>query len=173
MTTDGVVRVVNKFPGGAGLHKELQGFASFVSFQNACSHNGMAMAMITQEKVLSEQYFGNPNNPDSIGISQQLVKGTGLFENMYDTEEIMQQTGSQQAGNTCNNRTLVLKPFLHCLSGTSVSVWNQSNQIKSNQFVSSSRQCTDIPEIFANQRQISAFLRPQAHQEREKHWQLS
>jgi hypothetical protein len=52
------------------------------------------MTMITQEKVLSEQCFGNPNDPDSIDMSQQLVEGTpGLFENMYDAEEIMQQTG--------------------------------------------------------------------------------
>ena len=34
-TTAGVVRVANKFPGGTVLQKELQGFASFVCFQNA------------------------------------------------------------------------------------------------------------------------------------------
>ncbi|KAI2510740.1 hypothetical protein MHU86_3688 [Fragilaria crotonensis] len=130
MTTAGVVRVANKFLGGAGLQKELQGFASFVSFQNACFRtNGTAMTKITQEKVLSERFFGNPDDSDSVGISQQLVEGTGLFEHMYDTEEIMQQTGSQRTGNTRNNKTLVLKPFLHCISGTSILVGNQSNQI--------------------------------------------
>lgn len=126
----GVVRVSNKFPGGTVLQKELQGFASFVSFQNACFRNGTAMTKITQERVLAEQYFGNPDDPDSVGIVQQLVDGTGIFENLFDTEEMIQQTSrSQQTGNSRNNVTLALKPYLHCLSGTSVIVGNQSNHI--------------------------------------------
>jgi hypothetical protein len=97
MTTAAVVRVSNKFPGGTVLQKELQGFASFVSFQNACFRNGTAMTKITQEKVVAEQYFGNPDDPpDSVGLSQQLVEGTGLFANLYDTDETSQQTSNQQ-----------------------------------------------------------------------------
>ena len=128
-TTAGVVRVVNKFPGGTVLQKELQGFASFVCFQNACFRNGTAMTKVTQERVLAEQYFGNPDDPDSVGIVQQLVEGVGIFENLYDTEEMIQQTNSQQTGNSRNNLTLALKPYLHCISGTSVIVGNQSNHI--------------------------------------------
>ena len=79
-TATGVVRVANKFPGGTVLQKELQGFASFVAFQNSCFHNRTAMTKVTQERVLAEQYFGNPDDPDSVGIVQQLVEGTGIFE---------------------------------------------------------------------------------------------
>jgi hypothetical protein len=87
------------------------------------------MTKVTQERVLAEQYFGNPDDLDSVGIVQQLVEGVGIFENLYDTEEMIQQTNSQQTGNSCNNLTLALKPYLHCIPGTSVIVGNQSNHI--------------------------------------------
>jgi hypothetical protein len=159
MTTPaaGVVRVANKFPGGTVLQKELQGFASFVAFQNSCFCNGStAMAKVTQERVLAEQYFGNPDDPDSVGIVQQLVEGTGIFVNSYDdTEEMIQQTSSQQAGNSRSNLTLALKPYLHCLSGTSVIVGNQSNNTN----------LALVSQILANQGQISSYLSSRAYQE--------
>ena len=64
-----------KFLGGASLQKKLQGFASFVSFQNACFRNGTAMTKLTQERLIADQYFGLHGNSDSVGLSQQLVDG--------------------------------------------------------------------------------------------------
>ena len=120
----------NKFPGGSELHKELQGFAGFVAYQNTCLRNGTAMARPTQEKRVGELYFGNPDDPDSVGLSHQLVGGTGLFAHMYDTEEISQQTNSHQLTSTNrSNVILVLKPFLHCIPDARVIVGTQMSNI--------------------------------------------
>jgi hypothetical protein len=125
-----VTKVSTKFPGGAALQKELQGFASVVSFQNACFRNGTAMTKITQEKVVSENYFGNPIDPDSVGLSKQLVEGNGLFSHLYDTEEISLQTNRhQQSSNNRKIVTLILKPYLHCIPDTRVVVGNLPNNI--------------------------------------------
>ena len=70
-------RVCTKFPGGAELQKELQGFAGVVSFQNGCFRNGTAMLKTTQERTDSEHYSGNPIDPDSVGMCKQLVEGAG------------------------------------------------------------------------------------------------
>ena len=124
-----------KFLGGASLQKELQGFASFVSFQNACFRDGTAMTKLTQERLIADQYFGIHGDPDSVGLSQQLVDGTGLFAYMYDTADIAQQTSSQQtavSGGKNRNQiamTLVLKPFLHWIPDTSIFVGSQPHHI--------------------------------------------
>jgi hypothetical protein len=125
-----------KFLGGASLQKELQGFASFVSFQNACFRNGTAMTKLTQERLIADQYFGIHGDPDSVGLSQQLVDGTGLFAYMYDAADIAQQTSSQQTAvsggknrNQIATRTLVLKPFLHWIPDTSIFVGSQPHHI--------------------------------------------
>jgi hypothetical protein len=144
-----------KFLGGASLQKEFQGFASFVSFQNACFRNGTAMTKLTQERLIADQYFGIYGDPDSVGLSQQLVDGTGLFAYMYDTADIMQQTGSQQQtaasagknGNKTTATTLVLKPFLHWIPDTSIFVGNQPNHINLTLLQSNSmllNKCTPI-----------------------------
>jgi hypothetical protein len=114
-----------KFLGGAS---QLQGFASFVSFQNACFRNGTAMTKLKQERLIDDQYFGIRRVPDSVGLNQQLVDGTGLFAYMYDATDIAQQTSSQQTavsdGKNCNQiaMTLVLKPFLHWIPNPTTSV---------------------------------------------------
>jgi hypothetical protein len=131
-------RVCTKFPGGAELQKELQGFAGVVSFQNGCFRNGTAMLKTTQERTVSEHYFGNPIDPDSVGICKQLVEGAGIFAHIYDTEEMSQQTSSQHiSSNNRNNVTLILKPFLHCLPDTKVVVGPLLNNINMQLLVSS------------------------------------
>ena len=88
------------------------------------------MTKISQERKTSEGYFGNPLDPDSVGLCNQLVEGTGLFAHMYDIEETSQQTSTHQVNS--NNVTLVLKPFLHCLPDTRVVVGTQTNNINLN-----------------------------------------
>jgi hypothetical protein len=75
------------FLGGASLPKELQGFASFLSFQNACRRSGTAMTKVTQERLIADQYFGIHGNPDTVGLSQPLVDGTGLFAYMFNAAD--------------------------------------------------------------------------------------
>lgn len=143
-----------KFLGGASLQKELQGFASFVSFQNACFRNGTAMTKHTQERLIADQYFGIHGDPDSVGLSQQLVDGTGLFAYMYDTADIVQQTSNQQTAASAggNNRnqsatTLILKPFLHWIPDTSIFVGSQPHHINLTLLQSNSmllNKCTPI-----------------------------
>ena len=72
MTTAGVVRVAIKFPGGAGLQKSFKVLPASYLFKTLVSINGTAMTKITKGKVLSKQYFGNPDDPDSVGISSNL-----------------------------------------------------------------------------------------------------
>jgi hypothetical protein len=77
------------------------------------------MTKLKKEKLIADQYFGIHGDPDSVGLNQQLVDGTGLFAYMYDVADIPQQTSSQQTavsgGKNFNQiaTTLVLKPFLH------------------------------------------------------------
>ena len=60
------------FPGGTILHKELQGFAAFVAYQ-ATHQGGTSLTKALLEASVARQYFGNPSNPDSIGLAEQLV----------------------------------------------------------------------------------------------------
>ena len=109
----------NKFIGGATLQKELQGFAGFIAYQE-CFRKGTSTTKALLEKSIRDQYFGNPKNPDSIGLAEQLVLGTGVFAGLYNEEEAASmllgdpQTNQQQREQT----VLVLKPCLHCLSDT-------------------------------------------------------
>ena len=115
-------RVSTKFPAGAALQKELQGFASVVSFQNACFRNGTTVTKTTREKVVSEYYFGNPIYPDSVGLCKQLVEGNGLFASLQTNRQ-------QQSSNNRKIVTLILKQYLHCIPNTRVVVGTQPNNI--------------------------------------------
>ena len=151
---------VAKFPGGAALQKELQGFAGVLSFQEECLRKGTGMTKISQERKTSEGYFGNPLDPDSVGLCNQLVEGTGLFAHMYDIEETSQQTSTHQVNS--NNVTLVLKPFLHCLPDTRVVVGTQTNNINLHLLLSNklvTPKSKSITPIKAN----TLFTRSQEH----------
>ena len=71
-TAAGVVRVANKFRGTA-LQKELQGFASFLAFQNSYFRNGTAMTKVIQERVLAESILG----------TLMIQTGLTLFSNLW------------------------------------------------------------------------------------------
>ena len=51
----------DSFVGGATLHKELQGFVSFIAYQKTCMRNGTAMSQMAQQDAFSKEYFGNPD----------------------------------------------------------------------------------------------------------------
>jgi hypothetical protein len=126
------MKSAEKFPGGTALHKELQGFASFIAYQNTCYRTGTAMTGASQGRLIAGQYFGNPNDPDSIGLCEQLVEGTGIFQHLYDIEDIQQQTSAQRTtttSNDCHSFTLVLKPHLHMIANTKIVVGSQPNNI--------------------------------------------
>jgi hypothetical protein len=108
----------NKFIGGAFLQKELQGFAGFLAYQE-CFRRGTSSTKGTLEASLGEQFFGNPNDADSIGLAEQLVKGVGVFAGLYIIEEpdTAPLLVTDVRANQSPLPTFVLKPELHCLGG--------------------------------------------------------
>ena len=101
------------FPGGTLLHKELQGFAAFVAYQG-CHQGGTSVTKALLEASVADQFFGDPNNPDSIGLAEQLVRGVGVFSSLYERRAV---SHSPSPTHECHQRitSLVLKPSLRCL----------------------------------------------------------
>ena len=116
------------FIGGAANHKELQGFAAFVAYQN-CHESGGSVTRAVLESSIGKRYFGDPRDPDSIGLAEELVEGTGVFSALYDSGGSLgfasllrlHQTSTNRAssagGVVIRNSTAILKPSLHCLGG--------------------------------------------------------
>lgn len=106
--------------GGAKIQKELQGFAAFVAYQE-CHYKGLSSSKESMEHSMEQQFFGVKDDDDSIGLSEQLVKGIGVFGGLYTLEEgiaMVDAGASAFAKNTEHARhdsVLVLKPELHCL----------------------------------------------------------
>jgi hypothetical protein len=81
--------------------------------------------------MIGEKYFGNPSDPDSIGLAEQLVNGNGVFRGLYtlytlleDEEGIASTSGmitdknkgcSGSNHDRQNKIILLFKPELHCL----------------------------------------------------------
>lgn len=118
------------FIGGAAVHKELQGFAAFVAYQN-CHESGGSVTQAMLESSMGKQYFGDPKDPDSIGLAEQLIEGTGVFSSLYESggslgfsspmQRLQVATSTNRATATTTavirNSTSILKPSLHCLGG--------------------------------------------------------
>ena len=109
-----------KFVGGASLQKELQGFAGFIAYQECC-RKGTSSTLGTMESRIGKYYFGNPDDPDSIGLGEQLIHGNGVFAGLYTHEEIANVVATRDSSQLTmhqqyNPTVLVLKPSLHCLS---------------------------------------------------------
>ena len=75
-----------KFIGGAPLQKELQGVAGFLAYQE-CYRKGTSSTEGTMYDRIEEKFFGTPGDPDSIGLGEQLVNGTGAFAGLYTEED--------------------------------------------------------------------------------------
>jgi len=122
----------DRFVGGATLHKELQGFVSFVAYQKTCLRNGTAMSQLAQQEALANEYFGNPDDDDSVGLCEQLIEGVGLFAHLFDREERIQTDAQGKNANSRNPNqasTLVLKAHLHSMSNTKVVVSDSPRDI--------------------------------------------
>ena len=130
-TTTMSINKQKNFIGGAAVHKELQGFAAFVAYQN-CHESGGSVTRAMLESSIGKQYFGDPRDPDSIGLAEQLVEGTGVFSALlYDSGGSLgfasplrlHQTSTNRAsassagGVVIRNSTAILKPSLHSLGG--------------------------------------------------------
>ena len=99
-----------RFTGGAGIQKELQGFAAFVAYQE-CHYKGLSASKGTLEQSIGQQFFGVEGDEDSIGLSEQLVKGIGVFSGLYTLEDANNELNEHGHSSS----VLVLKPELHCL----------------------------------------------------------
>jgi hypothetical protein len=55
-----------------------QGVAGFVAFQE-CHRRGKFTAKAVLEASMAAQYFGDADDDDSIGLTEQLILGTGAF----------------------------------------------------------------------------------------------
>jgi hypothetical protein len=115
-----------KFSGTSFLQKELQGLVGFVAYQE-CHRKGESSTQAGLQAGTVSQYFGNPNDEDSIGLAEQLVIGAGLFSGLYNKEELVSTTSSPSTGaadattsnvarhSTSASVVLVLKPEVRCL----------------------------------------------------------
>ena len=119
----------SKFIGGSPLQKELQGVAAFVALADI-HRKGDSITHAMQHRMIGEKYFGNPSDPDSIGLAEQLVNGNGVFRGLYtlleDEEGIASTSGMitdvNKAGysgsdnhDRQNQIIRLFKPELHCL----------------------------------------------------------
>ncbi|KAI2508515.1 hypothetical protein MHU86_5914 [Fragilaria crotonensis] len=118
---------MSKFSGTSKLHKELQGVVAFPAYEQCCK--GDAMTVTAIESSMEMQYFGDPTDDDSIGLTDQLVRGLGRFAGLFKEEErsgtvTHNSTGVRGGGGDDNlfwspppkkSTTLVMKPALHCL----------------------------------------------------------
>jgi hypothetical protein len=107
---------MSKFVGGARIQKELQGFAAFVAYQE-CHYKGLSTSKDSIEHSMEQQFFGVKGDADFIGLSEQLVKGIGVFGGLYTLEGIATLDASTFANTPTrhDDSVLVLKPELHCL----------------------------------------------------------
>ena len=107
---------MSKFVGGARIQKELQGFAAFVAYQE-CHYKGLSTSKDSIEHSMEQQFFGVKGDADFIGLSEQLVKGIGVFGGLYTLEGIATLDASNFANTPTrhDDSVLVLKPELHCL----------------------------------------------------------
>lgn len=141
---------ISKFSGSAKVLKELQGLASFVSYE-ACFQQGTSMTTVSMENSMEAQYFGDPTDSDSIGLADQLVKGVGIFAGLY-SEELLQSSvttsdpsrlynhggggGEELLRSTApatlssSGLVLVMKPELHCLGEDKKIVVGGTNGLK-------------------------------------------
>jgi hypothetical protein len=71
-----------KFIGGSPLQKELQGVAAFVAYAEI-HRKGDLITQAMQHTMIGENLYGNPSDPDSIGLVEQLVNGNGVFCGLY------------------------------------------------------------------------------------------
>lgn len=102
--------------------------AAFVAYQE-CHYRGLSASRATLEKSIGQQYFGVIGNDDSIGLSEQLVKGIGVFAGLYNLEDAT--TGQFEPSDVAvaakrtvapafrehhqNDSVLLLEPELHCM----------------------------------------------------------
>ena len=93
-----------KFSGSAFLQKELQGVAGFVAFQE-CHRRGKFTAKAVLEASMAAQYFGDPDDDDSIGLTEQLILGTGVFSGLYN-EEPISTTTTKTTNTTASHHAL-------------------------------------------------------------------
>jgi hypothetical protein len=120
-----------RFAGGAALQKELQSFVSFLAFQKTCFRNGTAMSQLVQQEAVAKEYFGNPDDADSVGLCAQLVEGTGIFAHLFDVEEKIQTADLLTASNNPRkaSTSFTLKPHLHLIPNTKIIVSNHPRDI--------------------------------------------
>jgi hypothetical protein len=72
----------SKFAGGALIQKELQAYAGFIAYQE-CFQKGDSSKRMDLKEMMRSQFFGDPSNPDCVGLAEQLVGGVGPFAGLY------------------------------------------------------------------------------------------
>jgi hypothetical protein len=86
-----------KFSGTSFLQKELQGLVGFVGYQE-CHRKGESSTQAVLQASTVSQYFGNPDDEDSVGLAEQLLMGTALFSGLFNKEELASTTTSPTTG---------------------------------------------------------------------------
>ena len=94
-----------QFLGKGALMKELQRTLSFKAYDTVLSSSDSKTSKQLQD-LAHVLYFGDANNPDSIGFAEQLLNGTGPFAGLFDTKVDVARGDVKR----------ILKPIFHCLS---------------------------------------------------------
>ena len=72
-----IVNMSKAFSGNSKLHKEMQGVAAIVAYDQCCKGETMTEKAI--DAKMEMLYCGDPLDDDSIGLAEQLVKGLGML----------------------------------------------------------------------------------------------
>jgi hypothetical protein len=96
------------------------------------------------------------------------LEGIGIFENMHNIKEMIQQTSSQQRNKSHDNLTLALNPIVVVFLAQVLLLG--INPTASIQLYSSP--ADTCPNNLAHQGQASAYLWPRTHQECKTNLQL-
>ena len=68
-----------------------------VAYQE-CHRKGESSTQAVLQASTVSQYFGNPDDEDSVGLAEQLLMGTALFSGLFNKEELASTTTSPTTG---------------------------------------------------------------------------
>ena len=101
-----------KFKGKSIVMKELQRTVSFRAYNDVVA-SGSSMPLKQLYAKAHQLYFGSPNNPDSIGYAEQMLKGVNAFSHMFDRSGGDEQDVLPAQGRA-GGVVLTMKSHFHC-----------------------------------------------------------
>jgi hypothetical protein len=147
-----------------------------VAYQE-CHRKGESSTQAVLQASTVSQYFGNPDDEDSVGLAEQLLMGTALFSGLFNKEELASTTTSPTTGaadatttgsnvarlSTSASVVLVLKPEMHCLGADKRIIVGGSSGITLPLLLSGSLNCNKMEDSSARLQGRTLMARIQEH----------